>query len=45
MVPPFLILIVNGYGLVVAVFYQKEKTLQLQIANRQLVIDQTFRYC
>jgi CHASE2 domain-containing sensor protein/two-component sensor histidine kinase len=41
-VPPFLILIANGYGLVVAVFYQKEKTLQSQIANRQLVIDQTF---
>ncbi|MBV6626188.1 MAG: CHASE2 domain-containing protein [Rivularia sp. (in: Bacteria)] len=39
-VPPLLILIING--LVLATFYQYEKNLRLQIANRQLVIDQTF---
>lgn len=39
-VPPVLIFIVNG--LVLAAFYQYEKTLRSQIVNRQLVIEQTF---
>ena len=39
-VPPLLILVVNG--LVLAAFYQYEENLRSQIVNRQLVIDQTF---
>ena len=39
-VPPLLILVVNG--LVLVGFYQYEKTLRSQIIARQLVIDQTF---
>lgn len=39
-VPPVLILVVNG--LVLAAFYQYENNLRSQITARQLVIDQTF---
>ncbi|MGB3652805.1 MAG: CHASE2 domain-containing protein [Rivularia sp. (in: cyanobacteria)] len=39
-VPPLLILVVNG--LVLAAFSQYEEKLRSQIVNRQLVIDQTF---
>lgn len=39
-VPPLLILVVNG--LVLAAFYQYEENLRAQIVNRQLVIDKTF---
>lgn len=40
LVPPLAIFIING--LVLAAFYQYEENLRMQIANRQLVIDQTF---
>ncbi|MGB6296195.1 MAG: CHASE2 domain-containing protein [Rivularia sp. (in: cyanobacteria)] len=39
-VPPLAVFITNG--LVLAAFYQYEENLRMQIANRQLVIDQTF---
>lgn len=39
-IPPLVIFIING--LVLAAFYQYEENLRSQIANRQLVIDQTF---